>query len=68
MFYSIRKDDVNKTIVELKAEVKESQFEQMKLSSAVSGLEVFRMNMSMNQCGMFMLLEYMLEIKRNAGK
>ncbi|XP_048743993.2 uncharacterized protein LOC125657463 [Ostrea edulis] len=44
-------DEVNKTIVDLKAEVKESQFDQMKLSSTVSALEVFRMNMSMNQCG-----------------
>ncbi|XP_056014499.1 uncharacterized protein LOC125675855 [Ostrea edulis] len=43
-------DEVNKTIVNLKAEVKDSQFDQMKLSSTVSALEVFRMNMTSNKC------------------
>jgi hypothetical protein len=38
--------------MDLKAEVKESQFDQMKLSSTVSSLEVFRMNMTANKCGM----------------
>ncbi|XP_048743994.2 heavy metal-binding protein HIP-like [Ostrea edulis] len=42
-------NDVNKTTVDLKMEVKEYQLDQIKLSSTVSDLEVFRMNMSMNQ-------------------
>ncbi|XP_056014490.1 uncharacterized protein LOC130046569 [Ostrea edulis] len=42
-------NDVNKTTVDLKTEVKESQVDQKKLSSTVSDLEVFRINMSMNE-------------------
>ncbi|XP_048769665.2 uncharacterized protein LOC125675876, partial [Ostrea edulis] len=43
-------DEVNKTIVDLKAELRRSQYDQLKLSSTVSALEVFRMNMTSNKC------------------
>jgi hypothetical protein len=52
LIQSLVLDDLNKTIVDIKAEVKESQFEQMKLTTTVSGLEVFRMNMTAGKCGM----------------
>ncbi|XP_062582149.1 uncharacterized protein LOC134243929 [Saccostrea cucullata] len=42
-------DDVNATIESLKAEFKQSQFEQLKLSAAVTSLEMFRMNVT--TCG-----------------
>ena len=46
-------DSLNSTINSIKSEVKQSQNAQLKLSSAGSSLEVFRMNMSLlNSCGM----------------
>lgn len=44
-------DDINKTMYGIKAEVEQSKNDQLKLSSAVSSLEVFRLNMSLNSCG-----------------
>ncbi|XP_061193473.1 uncharacterized protein LOC133201698 [Saccostrea echinata] len=43
-------DDINKTIANLQNDVKQSQYEQLKLSSTVSSLEVFRMNVTSNRC------------------
>nr|XP_011438924.2 uncharacterized protein LOC109617055 [Crassostrea gigas] len=44
-------DNLNNTITSIKADVEQSQKSQLKLSAAVSSLEVFRMNMSlMNSC------------------
>ncbi|XP_048781202.2 uncharacterized protein LOC125683784 [Ostrea edulis] len=48
---NILSDNINKTMYGIKAEVEQSQNDQLKLSSAVSSLEVFRMNMSLNSCG-----------------
>ncbi|XP_061193476.1 uncharacterized protein LOC133201702 [Saccostrea echinata] len=42
--------DFNASIDEIKAEVKQNYFDQLKLSSTVSSLEVFRMNLTNNQC------------------
>eukprot|EP00105_Crassostrea_gigas_P008402 XP_011422962.2 PREDICTED: uncharacterized protein LOC105325204 [Crassostrea gigas] len=45
-------DNMNSTIMSIKADVEQSQKSQLKLSAAVSSLEVFRMNMSLlNNCG-----------------
>ncbi|XP_061181413.1 uncharacterized protein LOC133189975 isoform X1 [Saccostrea echinata] len=44
-------DNMNNTMEGLKSEVKQTQFEQLKLSSAVSSLEVFRLNFTNRQCG-----------------
>uniref|UniRef100_K1RN94 Complement C1q-like protein 2 n=1 Tax=Magallana gigas TaxID=29159 RepID=K1RN94_MAGGI len=44
-------DNLNNTINSIKADVEQSQKSQLKLSAAVSSLEVFRMNMSLlNNC------------------
>ncbi|XP_078331316.1 uncharacterized protein LOC111125028 [Crassostrea virginica] len=44
-------DNLNSTLNSIKSEVEQSQNAQLKLSSAVSSLEVFRMNMSLlNSC------------------
>ncbi|XP_062601426.1 multimerin-2-like [Saccostrea cucullata] len=43
-------DDFNKTIAGLQNDVKQSQYDQLKLSSTVSSLEVFRMNVTSNRC------------------
>ncbi|XP_061167550.1 multimerin-2-like [Saccostrea echinata] len=43
-------DDINKTLGDLKTEVKQSQNDQLKLSATVSSLEVFRMNITNNHC------------------
>ncbi|XP_062601427.1 uncharacterized protein LOC134263133 [Saccostrea cucullata] len=43
-------DDINKTIADLQNDVKQSQYDQLKLSSTVSSLEVFRMNVTSNRC------------------
>ncbi|XP_048781201.2 uncharacterized protein LOC125683783 [Ostrea edulis] len=48
---NILSDDINKTMYGIKAEVEQSKNDQLKLSSAVSSLEVFRLNMSLNSCG-----------------
>ncbi|XP_056013572.1 multimerin-2 isoform X2 [Ostrea edulis] len=41
-------DYLNTTVDSLKAELKDSKFEQLKLSSAVTSLEMFRMNLTNN--------------------
>ncbi|XP_056015739.1 multimerin-2-like [Ostrea edulis] len=43
-------DYVNTTVGSLKAELKDSKFEQLKLSSTVTSLEMFRMNLTKNNC------------------
>ncbi|XP_062590172.1 uncharacterized protein LOC134251774 [Saccostrea cucullata] len=43
-------DDINRTINALRTDVMQSKMENLKLSSAVSSLEVFRMNMTNNHC------------------
>ncbi|XP_061176739.1 multimerin-2-like isoform X3 [Saccostrea echinata] len=43
--------DINKTLDELMAEVKQSKYDQLQLSSTVSSLEVFRMNLTNNIFG-----------------
>ena len=46
-------DNLNSTMNTIKSEFEQSQIAQLKLSSAVSSLEVFRMNVSLlNSCGM----------------
>lgn len=46
-------DNLNNTINSIKADVEQSQKSQLKLSAAVSSLEVFRMNMSLlNNCAL----------------
>ncbi|XP_062601928.1 uncharacterized protein LOC134263568 [Saccostrea cucullata] len=44
-------DHINNTMEGLKSELKLTQYEQLKLSSAVSSLEVFRLNFTNRQCG-----------------
>ncbi|XP_056016823.1 uncharacterized protein LOC125673821 [Ostrea edulis] len=41
---------MNKTVDSLKVELKEAQIEQLKLSSAVTSLEMFRMNLTNTKC------------------
>ncbi|XP_062579023.1 multimerin-2-like [Saccostrea cucullata] len=43
-------DEMNKTIGDIRSDVKQSQYDQMKLTSTVSSLEVFRMNVTRNKC------------------
>ncbi|XP_062616060.1 uncharacterized protein LOC134277765 [Saccostrea cucullata] len=43
--------DINKTLDELMAEVKQSKYDQLQLSTTVSSLEVFRMNVTNNMSG-----------------
>ncbi|XP_062571329.1 nuclease SbcCD subunit C-like [Saccostrea cucullata] len=45
-------DHMNNTMEGLKSELKQTQYEQLKLSSAVSSLEVFRLNFTNRQCGL----------------
>ncbi|XP_048730774.2 filamin A-interacting protein 1-like [Ostrea edulis] len=45
-------DDLNSTVSSLEAEVKKAEYEQLKLSSTLSSLEVFRMNVTNNHCGL----------------
>ncbi|XP_062603945.1 probable protein phosphatase DDB_G0282105 [Saccostrea cucullata] len=42
--------DFNASIDNMKAELKQNQYDQLKLSSTVSALEVFRLNVTNNQC------------------
>ncbi|XP_062567279.1 uncharacterized protein LOC134229549 [Saccostrea cucullata] len=49
-FVSSMFDDINKTIGDIRNDVKQSQYDHMKLSSAVSSLEVFRINVTRNKC------------------
>ncbi|XP_062601927.1 nuclease SbcCD subunit C-like [Saccostrea cucullata] len=44
-------DHMNNTMEDLQSELKQTQFEQLKLTSAVSSLEVFRLNITNRQCG-----------------
>ncbi|XP_062571326.1 uncharacterized protein LOC134233381 isoform X1 [Saccostrea cucullata] len=44
-------DHMNNTMEDLQSELKQTQFEQLKLSSSVSSLEVFRLNFTNRQCG-----------------
>ncbi|XP_062567280.1 uncharacterized protein LOC134229550 [Saccostrea cucullata] len=43
-------DDLNKAIADLKTDAKKSHYEQLKLSSVVTTLEMFRMNTTRNKC------------------
>ncbi|XP_061176735.1 multimerin-2-like isoform X1 [Saccostrea echinata] len=43
--------DINKTLDDLLTEVKQSKYDQLQLSSTVSSLKVFRMNLTKNMCG-----------------
>ncbi|XP_062571327.1 uncharacterized protein LOC134233381 isoform X2 [Saccostrea cucullata] len=45
-------DHMNNTMEDLQSELKQTQFEQLKLSSSVSSLEVFRLNFTNRQCGL----------------
>ncbi|XP_062605616.1 EMILIN-2-like, partial [Saccostrea cucullata] len=42
--------EISKTIGDIRNDVKQSQYDQSKLSSTVSSLEVFRMNVTGNKC------------------
>ncbi|XP_061177303.1 multimerin-2-like [Saccostrea echinata] len=43
--------NINKTLEDMRAEVKQSKYDQLQLSSTVSSLEVFRMNLTNNLHG-----------------
>ncbi|XP_061195984.1 cerebellin-3-like [Saccostrea echinata] len=45
-----KRNDINKTIGDIRTEVKQSQYDHLKLSTTVSSLEVFRMNVTRNKC------------------
>ncbi|XP_062573354.1 collagen alpha-2(VIII) chain-like, partial [Saccostrea cucullata] len=49
--YMYLSDHMNNTIEGLQSELKQTQFEQLKLSSSVSSLEVFRLNFTNKRCG-----------------
>lgn len=44
-------DHMNNTMEDLQSELKQTQYEQLKLSSSLSSLEVFRLNFTNRQCG-----------------
>ncbi|XP_062597981.1 uncharacterized protein LOC134259412 [Saccostrea cucullata] len=44
-------DHMNNTMEDLQSELKQTQFEQLKLSSSLSSLEVLRLNFTNRQCG-----------------
>ncbi|XP_048769635.2 uncharacterized protein LOC125675853 [Ostrea edulis] len=60
-------DEVNKTIVDLKAELRQSQYDQLKLSSTVSALEVFRMNMTSNKCDLSRKVAFTASVSSSSG-
>ncbi|XP_062575100.1 uncharacterized protein LOC134237033 [Saccostrea cucullata] len=51
-------DHMNNTMEDLQSELKQTQYEQLKLSSSVSSLEVFRLNLTNRQCGVFIKVAF----------